>query len=675
MKKITGSHLLVTLLIFIFAVSAVAQSTGEDDPVLVTDPGFKGLAGILGLYTADSLPGGTWGMAFYYNNWDREQSDLDVNDWILALSYGITDRLDMSVSAVVVRQVDYDYVPSLDPSSPYRYPLLPLPVLTTEEGFGDVSLGLKYTLMEENKSAPGLAVVADFLFPTGDDEKGLSSGEMHWGLDAVLSKNINKDFQLTANVGYAFHPTPEILDKARLTVGNELRYGVGTRIRVGSGLGIVGELAGGTFTGDENVEVDNYLDVRAGLELRFRNGLRMTGGYSKNLIFDEPAEDNNGMFFGLTFTTDRVYTISGKVIDATEKPMSGVAINFPETEKVIRTDENGEYSFDVRTGWKGKVVPELDCFTFSPAERTYSGIDTDLTNQNYVGRKITYQVKVVTVDNSGKAIEGVNIRFAGFDPRNSDASGVASYTVDCGSDGAMAVAHECYDFAPAENAYSNIRGDKEFKFVGTMRTYNISGSLKDAEGNALTGAMVHVDGKKLNVDASGNYSFTVNCGWSGKIVPEFGLYYFDPKVIELNNVRANVSGQSFTGYKPIVYFRFAEDSLYPEGTEEVAARSIDAVSSFLRNNPEARVLLEGNTCYIQRRLPNFELGLRRAEFVKSLLAVADRVFVISYGEEKPVAENSSETTRKLNRRVEFKVIDESEIPEDVYSPEYKELKK
>ena len=675
MKKTIGSQLVVTLLIMMFAISAAAQSTGEDDPIFVTDPGFKGLAGMLGLYTADSLPGGTFGLAFYYNNWDREQSDLDVNDWILALSYGLTDRLDVAISAVAGRQVDYDYIPSFAPTNPYRYPAMPLPTPLTEEGLGDITLAMKYTLLEEDESAPGFALVADFLIPTGDEEKGLSSGEMHWGLDAVLSKNISKEIQLTANAGYAFHPTPEILDNAGLTVGNEFRYGLGTRIRAGNGLGILGELAGGTFTGDEHVEVDSYLDARIGLELRFRNGLRMTGGYAKNLIFDEPADDNNGMFFGLTFTTDRVYTISGKVMDAKENPLSGVAIKFPEAEKVIRSDENGEYKFDVRTGWRGKVVPELDCYTFAPAERTYDGVDSDLERQNYVGRKITYQVKVVTVDTEGKAIPGVNIRFAGFDPRNSDASGMATYTVDCGTDGAIAVAHECYDFTPAEKAYSNIRGDKEFKFVGKLRTYNISGSVKDADGNAIAGAVLHVDGRKVAVDGSGNYSFTVNCGWSGKVVPEYQLYYFTPKVREYNNVRANASGQDYTGYKPIVYFKFAEGKVYREGTEEAAALSIDAVSAFLKNNPEARVLLEGHTCYIQRRLPNFELGLERAEFVKSLMAAADRIFVLSYGEEKPAADNSSERTRRLNRRVEFKILGENEVPEDVYSQEYKELKK
>ena len=44
---------------------------------------------------------------------------------------------------------------------------------------------------------------------------------------------------------------------------------------------------------------------------------------------------------------------------------------------------NGDYSFTVSYGWSGTVTPSFDLYAFSPPNRTYSGVTTDQTDQDY----------------------------------------------------------------------------------------------------------------------------------------------------------------------------------------------------------------------------------------------------------------------------------------------------
>jgi OOP family OmpA-OmpF porin len=70
--------------------------------------------------------------------------------------------------------------------------------------------------------------------------------------------------------------------------------------------------------------------------------------------------------------------------------------------------------------------------------------------------------------------------------------------------------------------------------------------------------------------------------------------------------------------------------------------------------------LGGHTCSIGSDAYNQKLSERRAEAVKAWLVKngypADRLQVIGFGKKKPVADNSTEEGRKLNRRVEIRTL-------------------
>jgi peptidoglycan-associated lipoprotein len=81
---------------------------------------------------------------------------------------------------------------------------------------------------------------------------------------------------------------------------------------------------------------------------------------------------------------------------------------------------------------------------------------------------------------------------------------------------------------------------------------------------------------------------------------------------------------------------------------------IEAHAKFLRENPSARMLIQGNTDERGSREYNVGLGQRRSDGVKSMLqllgARENQIESVSLGEEKPVAEGSNEQAWAKNRR-------------------------
>jgi peptidoglycan-associated lipoprotein len=81
---------------------------------------------------------------------------------------------------------------------------------------------------------------------------------------------------------------------------------------------------------------------------------------------------------------------------------------------------------------------------------------------------------------------------------------------------------------------------------------------------------------------------------------------------------------------------------------------IEAHARYLRDNGQAKMLIQGNTDERGSREYNLALGQRRAEAIKRMLlllgAKEDQVEAVSLGEEKPKAQGSDESAWSQNRR-------------------------
>ena len=88
---------------------------------------------------------------------------------------------------------------------------------------------------------------------------------------------------------------------------------------------------------------------------------------------------------------------------------------------------------------------------------------------------------------------------------------------------------------------------------------------------------------------------------------------------------------------------------------------LDRIAKVLAKNPSLKIEISGFTDNVGSIAYNDLLSYNRADAVVSYLIIKsgtkeDRVTLKHYGEDKPVADNSTEAGRQLNRRVEFKII-------------------
>ena len=103
-----------------------------------------------------------------------------------------------------------------------------------------------------------------------------------------------------------------------------------------------------------------------------------------------------------------------------------------------------------------------------------------------------------------------------------------------------------------------------------------------------------------------------------------------------------------------VYFRRGRYSLSPEAQEILKRKA-----TWLMNNPDLSVILEGHTDERGSKEYNFALGDLRAGAVKTFLIKqgieSPRLIAVSYGNERPIDKSKTETGREKNRRVHFVV--------------------
>jgi outer membrane protein OmpA-like peptidoglycan-associated protein len=90
-------------------------------------------------------------------------------------------------------------------------------------------------------------------------------------------------------------------------------------------------------------------------------------------------------------------------------------------------------------------------------------------------------------------------------------------------------------------------------------------------------------------------------------------------------------------------------------------RTGQKLAEILQKNPERTVLIEGFTDSTGSHAHNQDLSERRANAVRAALnemgVAANRIIVRGYGEDYPVASNSTAQDRQLNRRVEIVLSD------------------
>ena len=101
-----------------------------------------------------------------------------------------------------------------------------------------------------------------------------------------------------------------------------------------------------------------------------------------------------------------------------------------------------------------------------------------------------------------------------------------------------------------------------------------------------------------------------------------------------------------------VYFEYDSSVILPDQRDK-----LDLIATYLEENPEVTLLVEGHTDSRGTVEYNIGLGERRAQVVQDYLVRLGvdgaRVSTISYGEERPVVQGEGEESWAMNRRAEL----------------------
>jgi len=248
----------------------------------------------------------------------------------------------------------------------------------------------------------------------------------------------------------------------------------------------VGTLSNITYTISGQVTDSRNGTGLDGVEIEFYNGVSMHtettagGGYYSYAVPAFWAGTVTPNFMGYTFTPSFVtvppvqsnvtynftgefnnYAISGVVTDDNLNPLAGVTLTVSTGESYI-TGQYGTYSFSLAHGWSGTVTPSKAGWVFEPRQRTYNGLMTGQTNQNYVGYQGSSRVTIsgAVKQSNGTGIPGVTLTFIpGQGTATTDDNGDYSKLVLSGWSGTVTPSKTGYSFSPTSRTYSDIRTD------------------------------------------------------------------------------------------------------------------------------------------------------------------------------------------------------------------------
>jgi outer membrane protein OmpA-like peptidoglycan-associated protein len=138
--------------------------------------------------------------------------------------------------------------------------------------------------------------------------------------------------------------------------------------------------------------------------------------------------------------------------------------------------------------------------------------------------------------------------------------------------------------------------------------------------------------------------------------------YMDNQEATMRQQLAGVEGASIQRNADLLAVTFKSDVLFDTNSAALKAGSYDEmnrVAQVLNQYPDTTILIAGHTDSTGSESYNQQLSERRAVAVKNALGGQGvnpaRLSTIGYGESRPIADNSIESGRQINRRVEITI--------------------
>ena len=254
------------------------------------------------------------------------------------------------------------------------------------------------------------------------------------------------------------------------------------------------------------------------------------------------------------------YVITGQLRDDQGNALDGIVVTLKNTvndpPRVITTSNGGIFTFSgVPAGLSYVVTPANGVWAFTPQS---TGVLDGNQVLNFSGPRNRYRINGVLTDGR-TGLNGISVTLTGgnnFAPLTVVSSDNGNFTFTGLTSG--------YDYTvtPASNAFYRFSSldliylvsDLSPSFLGTLRTYNVSGIVTDENNNPMTGgSMALVSGNGLvargtAIESDGRYEFRdVPALYSYTIYP----YYIPTHNFHTGNIDSLASDQivNFTGIR------------------------------------------------------------------------------------------------------------------------------
>lgn len=214
-----------------------------------------------------------------------------------------------------------------------------------EQGLDDLSIGLRYRLLDEKESIPGIAILGAVTFPTGDEDKGLSTGGTDFESKLIMSKRLGP-VNTHLNIGYSWPGTK------KYDLQDGLTYGIGMDFSVSSQTQLLAELVGNKnrYTKDLHPKGDaDPLEIRAGVRIISDRGLITTLGVGVGLSNASP--DYRALaVLTYTYPPEARRVIKVKEPEASPKPLG------EELYKIVLEDVHFEFDKSTLTNTARSIL-------------------------------------------------------------------------------------------------------------------------------------------------------------------------------------------------------------------------------------------------------------------------------------------------------------------------------
>ena len=176
-----------------------------------------------------------------------------------------------------------------------------------------------------------------------------------------------------------------------------------------------------------------------------------------SIAFTEIAAGLTGQNFTAKIIKPVVYSISGKILKGT-LGLPGVLVTFSTFTATTAT--NGTYKIaNVPARTRGRIVPSLAGYAFTPASITVSGLTANLVNQNFTGAIVFAVSGKVTDQATGLPLAGVTVTLGTHSAVTSSTGAYTIRNVPAGTSGALTPSLAGKTFTPTTITITNVQAD------------------------------------------------------------------------------------------------------------------------------------------------------------------------------------------------------------------------